>query len=112
MGGGTLLIPLLTFFTSAEQHLAQSINLIAFIPMSVVALCIHIKNKLVSFKYFFWISIPAVIMSIVCAFFVKEIHSDILKICFGIFLIVLGLFQLLMIIIENVKKRKKYGKKN
>ena len=50
MGGGTLLIPLLTIFAGMEQHAAQALNLIAFVPMSVVALGIHIKNKLVDFK--------------------------------------------------------------
>ena len=40
MGGGTLLIPLLTIFCGLNQHLAQAINLIAFIPMAVVAVMI------------------------------------------------------------------------
>lgn len=107
MGGGTLLIPLLTLFTSTEQHLAQAVNLIAFIPMSIAALCIHIKNKLVKFEYFWWISIPAVITGIIGAFFVKKIKSKVLKICFGAFLIILGIIQLIFIIINLIKKRKK-----
>ena len=51
MGGGTLLIPLLTLATGTEQHVAQAINLIAFIPLSVVALIIHARNKLLDCKY-------------------------------------------------------------
>ncbi len=112
MGGGTLLIPLLTLFTSAEQHLAQSVNLIAFIPMSVVALGIHIKNKLVDFKYFWWISVPAVITSAIGAFFVKDVQSKVLKICFGAFLIALGVLQLIFIVVDIVKKYKKIKKNN
>ena len=50
MGGGTLLIPLLTIFLSIEQKTAQSINLLAFIPMALVALIIHFKNKMVMTK--------------------------------------------------------------
>jgi hypothetical protein len=50
MGGGTLTIPLLTIFLSYEQLQAQGVNLIAFLPMSLVALWIHIKNHLVDFK--------------------------------------------------------------
>ena len=50
MGGGTLLIPLLTIFYKVSQHTAQAVNLISFIPMAVVALIIHIKNKLVDFN--------------------------------------------------------------
>ena len=50
MGGGTLLIPLLTIFTNTKQKEAQGINLIVFIPMAVIALIIHFKNKLVLVK--------------------------------------------------------------
>ena len=48
MGGGTLLIPLLSIFYSVGQHTAQAVNLVSFIPMAVVTLIIHIKNKLVN----------------------------------------------------------------
>ena len=50
MGGGTLLIPLLTIFTETKQKEAQGINLIVFIPMAIIALIIHFKNKLVNVK--------------------------------------------------------------
>ena len=50
MGGGTLTIPLLTLFLNYKQLQAQGVNLVAFLPMSVVALFIHFKNKLVEFK--------------------------------------------------------------
>ena len=45
MGGGTLLIPILTIFLGFKQKNAQAINLLVFIPMSLFALIIHIKNK-------------------------------------------------------------------
>ena len=48
MGGGTLLIPLLTFFLDVSQKNAQAINLISFIPMAVIALILHAKNKLIN----------------------------------------------------------------
>ena len=50
MGGGTLLIPLLTIFLNLPQKEAQAINLIAFLPMSIIALILHYKNKLLKFK--------------------------------------------------------------
>ena len=50
MGGGTVLIPLLTVFLSVAQHPSQAVNLITFIPMAVVVLIFHIKNKLVAHK--------------------------------------------------------------
>ena len=45
MGGGAILIPLLTVFFKVDQISAQAINLVAFIPMAIVSLIIHVKNK-------------------------------------------------------------------
>ena len=45
MGGGTILIFILTFMMGIEQHVAQATNLIFFIPTSIVAIIINIKNK-------------------------------------------------------------------
>ena len=47
MGGGTLLIPLLTIFCEISQIIAQMYNLLAFLPMSIIAIFIHYKNKLI-----------------------------------------------------------------
>ena len=61
MGGGTLLIPILTIFLLFTQKNAQGINLLVFIPMSLVALIIHIKNKLVDFR----VGIPIICTGVV-----------------------------------------------
>ena len=45
MGGGTILIFLLTFIMGIEQHIAQATNLIFFIPTSIVAIIVNLKNK-------------------------------------------------------------------
>ena len=39
MGGGTILILILTLFGNVEQHIAQATNLIFFIPTSIAAIC-------------------------------------------------------------------------
>ena len=49
MGGGTILIFLLTFMMGIEQHVSQATNLIFFIPTSIVAIIINIKNKNIDF---------------------------------------------------------------
>ncbi|MFQ7036484.1 MAG: TSUP family transporter, partial [Candidatus Borkfalkia sp.] len=46
MGGGTVLIPILTIFCGVEQHLAQSANLITFLPMAIFSLQVHAKHGL------------------------------------------------------------------
>ena len=50
IGGGAILIPALVIFIKPEQHVAQSVNLLFFIPTAIVALIIHIKNKHIDFK--------------------------------------------------------------
>lgn len=46
MGGGTLLIPLLTIFLHFDQQLSQGINLLTFLFMAVFSLYIHSKTTL------------------------------------------------------------------
>ena len=45
MGGGTILILLLSVFMGLEQHIAQATNLIFFIPTSLSAIFINLKQK-------------------------------------------------------------------
>ncbi len=110
MGGGTFLIPLLTLFTGTDQHLAQAVNLIAFIPMSLIALGIHIKNKLVEFKHVLITAIPAVASSVLASILSRNVEGASLSKYFGIFLTVLGVYQLVCAIVTFVKNRKKSKK--
>lgn len=106
MGGGTLTIPLLTLFTGTDQHLAQAINLIAFIPMSVVALIVHIKNGLVEKKHILPVLLPAAAASVVASLISKRVEGELLSRFFGFFLIALGVWQLISAIVVIVKKKR------
>lgn len=103
MGGGTLLIPLLSIFYNVSQHTSQAINLISFIPMAVVAIIIHVKNGLVDFKKVMWIIIPGVFTCIVGCYIAKAMSGDLLKRFFGGFLLALSVFQF----ITGLKREKK-----
>ena len=94
MGGGTLLIPLLTIFLDISQQNAQGINLIAFLPMSIVAIIIHAKNHLIKFKYALLVASTGVASSLLGAYVAGIVSSQNLSFWFGIFLIALGIFQL------------------
>ena len=61
MGGGTLLIPLLTIFLHFDQQLSQGINLLTFLFMAVFSLYIHSKNNLIVTKNIGWIILGGVI---------------------------------------------------
>lgn len=111
MGGGTLLIPLLTVFCSVEQHLAQACNLLVFIPMSIVAVIIHAKNGLIKGKYFWWMAVPAVVTGVLASLLCGNVGGETLRRCFGYFLLALGVYRLISSIVTAVKnKRKEKGK--
>ena len=107
MGGGTVLTPLLTIFLSISQKEAQAINLIAFLPMSIVALILHCKNKLVKFRQAIPIAVSGIITSVLASIFISKVSGESLKFWFAIFLIVVGAFQIISIFIFK-KKAKKY----
>ncbi|MBE7077004.1 MAG: sulfite exporter TauE/SafE family protein [Clostridiales bacterium] len=95
MGGGTLTIPILTIFLSYPQIFAQGINLIAFLPMSVVALCIHIKNKLVDFKSTWLLALVGSLFSLGGAILANHLSNSILRKLFALFLIGLAIWQII-----------------
>ena len=93
MGGGTILIPVLTIFFGAEQKQAQAINLVAFIPMAIASLLLHVKNKRVETKGILWIIIPATVLSLAGSMVAQAINGEILKRIFGGFLLLLSVAQ-------------------
>lgn len=90
MGGGTLLIPLLTIFCGVNQHVAQAVNLITFIPMAIVALIVHYKKGLIKKDGIFPIILTGIIFSVLGTFLARSINGETLKRIFGIFLIILS----------------------
>ena len=105
MGGGTLLIPLLTFLDIPQQTI-QAINLISFLPMAMVALFFHFKNGLVKSDNILWIVIPALLFAGIGAFLTKYVEGFFLKYSFGGLLLVLGIWQATKALIALVKDKK------
>lgn len=93
MGGGTILIPALILFTNVDPKIAQSINLLSSIPMTIIALIIHIRNKNVVFKLVIPIAVFGVLGAICGSFVANFISSEVLKKIFGVFLLLVGIFE-------------------
>ena len=95
IGGGAVLIPALYLLVKPDQHVAQSVNLLFFIPTAVIALSVHIRNKKVDFA----LVIPIILTGLFGAWFGSELavtlSSQMLKRWFGIFLLLMGLHELL-----------------
>ncbi len=107
MGGGTVLIPLLTFFCGIEQGVAQGLNLLSFLPMSMLALSVHAQNGLLERGSLPYLAIPALLFSVLGALCATVLPSALLKRAFGIFLIVLSFFQFFSL--NKAKREEKKG---
>ncbi len=94
LGGGTLLIPVLTLFLDVNAKQAAAINLISFIPMSIVACVIHAKNKLLDFKKALLIALPACVTCALSSFAAQKIPADGISKGFAVFLICLATVML------------------
>ena len=94
LGGGMVLIVYLTVFAGFSQLEAQGINLVFFIPIAIISLVLHTKNKLVEWKK----AVPAVLWGtaavIISAWLANRTEQSLLSKAFGIFLILMGLKEL------------------
>lgn len=105
MGGGTFLIPLLSLIFGIEQIICQSTNVLCFIVLAVICAVVYFKNKLVNVKVLVSVALPASIIASVGSIFALKLSSNLLKILFAIFVILVGIFYLVMSIISLKKKK-------
>lgn len=110
MGGGTILIFLLSFLLGIEHHIAQATNLIFFIPTSIVAIIVNIKNKNIDLKLGIIISIFGILGAIIGANIAINTDVKILKKCFGYFLAIITINEICSIV-KLYKKEKKTNTK-
>lgn len=106
MGGGTILIFLLSTFLGVEQHIAQATNLIYFVPTSISAILINYKEKNIDLKLAINISIYGIIGAIIGAIISTNINVQILKKLFGIFLVIITIHEIYTLIKEYNQNKK------
>lgn len=107
MGGGTILILLLSLFLGLEQHIAQATNLVFFIPTSLAAIITNLKQKNVNIKLAITISFFGIIGAIIGAILSNSISSKNLKKYFAIFILIIATHE-----IYELYKEYKNNKKN
>ena len=94
IGGGSLLLIYLTAFAHLDQHQAQGINLLYFLP-AAAALPAHHKNGLLEKA----VILPAVLAGLatagLAAWVSNGLDTGLLRKLFGLFLLYIGLTQLL-----------------
>lgn len=94
IGGGTLLIPALVFIIGTKQQIAQSINLIVFIPSAIAALCVHTRKKNIEKGLLLKLAITGCIGAVLGSLLAVNLDSDILKKVFGAFLFIMGIYEI------------------
>lgn len=101
IGGGTILIPSLIIFLNVNQHTAQSINLISFIPAAMVALIFHFKNNNIEKKMIKYLIFSGIFGSIVGSLIAIKLNPTFLKKLFGGFMFTMGILEILSIKEKN-----------
>lgn len=94
VGGGTLLLIYLTAFAGMGQQEAQGINLIYFLPAALTALPSHIKHHFVDWKAVIPAVIAGLLLSGLAAWFSNGLDMTLLRKCFGVFLLLVGISEL------------------
>ncbi len=102
IGGGVILIPVLTGFFDISQKNAQFINLLYFVPVALCALIIHIRRRQVDMKTGIFMALGGILGALPGSFAAQKISVEILRKLFGFFLFVIGVTRL---------KKSKQGRK-
>ena len=111
MGGGTILILLLSLFMEMEQHIAQATNLIFFIPTSLAAIIVNLKQKNVDLKLVFIISIFGIIGAIIGAIISENISSENLRKYFAMFIMLIAFHEVYKLYKEYKREKKTHNKR-
>ena len=95
IGGGTVLVPALSIIYDMQQQTIQKINLIYFIPTAVIALITHGKQGNIEKKPILAIVVFGLIGAAAGSFAAVGMKADILRKCFGFFLLGMGFYEFL-----------------
>lgn len=105
MGGGTVLILFLSIFLDVEQHIAQATNVIFFIPAAISAIAVGLKNKNINLKIGISICLWGMLGAFIGAYISAKMNVNMLRKSFGIFLILIAIYQTY----EYIKEKKRHN---
>ena len=100
MGGGTILILVLSVFLGVEQHVAQATNLVFFVPTSISAIIVSIKSKLIEWKIGIILAISGSVGAIIGANISTRMEVILLKRLFGAFLACIAIYEIYSLLKE------------
>jgi len=90
MGGGVILIAILTYITTYSQASLQTVNLIYYIPTAIFSVLVYRKNKNIDYKIAVKIILWGIVPTVIGAIIANNISTEVLRKIFAFYLIVVG----------------------
>ena len=90
VGGGTLLLLIMTLFLGVDQRTAQGINLLFFLPAAASALLCHRKNGYLDRPTLHTAIPPAAACALLGAWIATAVDANVLRRPFGVYLLLAG----------------------
>ncbi len=90
VGGGVILVPILTLLFGVPQHAAQGVSLFMIVPTSIVGAWTQVRLGAVEKPVVAPVAIAAVIAAVGAAAVAHMLPGDTLRVLFGVLLVVIG----------------------
>lgn len=95
VGGGTLLLLVMTLVLGVDQRTAQGINLLFFLPTAASALVMHKKSGYLDGPTLRAAIPPALVCALLGAWIATAVEVEVLRRPFGVYLLLSGVSLLL-----------------
>lgn len=94
LGGGGILVLYLSLFLGMSQTQAGGINLIFFLPIAIVSILIHLKNKRIDYKLALKCAPFGVLGAIGGSLLAHYLDPTLIGKAFAVFVLILGIREL------------------
>ena len=107
MGGGTILILLLSIIMGLDQHVSQATNLVFIVPTAIAAIFISLRKKNIDVKLGITIVIVGVVGATIGAIISSKMNVNLLRKIFGVFLLIIAIYEIYSWYKMYIKKKNK-----
>ena len=107
IGGGTILILLLSIIMGLDQHVSQATNLVFFVPTAIAAIFISLMKKNIDVKLGITIVIVGVVGATIGAIISSKMNVNLLRKIFGVFLLIIAIYEIYSWYKMYIKKKNK-----
>lgn len=94
LGGGFILVVWLTLTEETAQRAAQGVNLLFFLPIALLSLIFHLKNKLINKELVRKLALGGVLGAVIGTYGAQLIDNGLLRKLFAMFLLAFGIKEL------------------